>query len=119
MVDHEYLVGVHDVHRQDERPQRVVGDPPAGVAQDVGVADLEVEHAEHVEPRVHAGDDHQPLAGRGRQVEHRNRVDLAAAVHGRDDMEATGRCQRPPVTTTAIAIAHRSPPRRSVTESVE
>ena len=33
------------------------GDPAAGVAEDLGVAGLEAEHPQRVDPGVHAGDD--------------------------------------------------------------
>ena len=58
---------VEQVHAQHQRLQRGVGHPAAGVAEDLGVAGLEAEHAQRVDPGVHAG--HDGDAGVGDAVE--------------------------------------------------
>ena len=60
MVDQRHLFGAEPPLRDRERADHVVGDHPAGVAQDVRLAVLEPERGEDVESRVHAGDDREP-----------------------------------------------------------
>ena len=67
VVDQQDLAGAQHVLGDGQRADGVLGDDAAGVADDVGVADLEPEHAEQRHPRVHAGD-HGHRAGRAHRL---------------------------------------------------
>lgn len=58
--DDEDASYAEQVHAEDQRFERLRGDAPAGVAEDLGVAVLQAEHGERVDPRVHAGDHRDP-----------------------------------------------------------
>ena len=60
---HHNLLGPEHPLRRRERPQRVVGHEPAGVADDVRVAALDPEHRIQVDAGVHARE-HGHLAAR-------------------------------------------------------
>ena len=49
--------------REGEAPLHVVGDAGAGVAEDLGVAGLEPEHGERIDPRVDARHDGERPCG--------------------------------------------------------
>ena len=66
--DHERLLRAEQPVRDDERAQRVVGDEPARVADDVRIALVEPDELRRIESCVHARDDREPPAGRHRQV---------------------------------------------------
>ena len=53
-------VDAEHVARQRQAAQHVVGDPPAGVADDVRLAEVQTEHGEHVDAGIHAGDHGEP-----------------------------------------------------------
>ena len=55
VLDDRHRRGAEDLDRHDQRPQHVVGDPPAGVADDVGVAEVQAEQGVDVEAGVHTG----------------------------------------------------------------
>ncbi len=57
VVDDHHRPGPQEALGEQERPEDVVGDDAAGVAQDVGVARLQPEHAGRVDAGVHAGQD--------------------------------------------------------------
>ena len=67
VADDDDLVGPEQLLADDQRADDVVRGETAGVADDVGVAHLETERPEDVEPRVHAGDDDQTADGGGRE----------------------------------------------------
>ena len=54
--------------REREAPLDVVGDPGAGVAEDLGVTRLEAEHGERVDARVDARHDGERPAGHARSA---------------------------------------------------
>ena len=56
-------VDAEEVHAEDERLECLGGDPATGVAEDLGVAVLEPEHAQRVDARVHAGHDRDTRVG--------------------------------------------------------
>ena len=58
--DDEDALHVEEVHAEHERLEGGVGDPATGVAEDLGVARLQADQPERVDPRVHAGDDRDP-----------------------------------------------------------
>src|SRR5699024_8327969 len=68
VVDEDDLAGAEEALTDDERADLVLGDHPSGVADDVGIALLQSEQAEGVEPRVHARDDGDATRGRHGQV---------------------------------------------------
>src|SRR5204862_178124 len=63
VVDEDDLLRAEQALRDGQRADRVVGDDPARVADDVGVALLQAEYARQHEPGVHARD-HGDLLGR-------------------------------------------------------
>ena len=56
-------VHAEQVHAHHERVQRSLSHPPTWIAEDLRIARLEAEHAERVEPRVHASNDRDPCVG--------------------------------------------------------
>ena len=62
------MPGSEPVRRHHERTDGVVGGPPAGVPEDVSVADRETQQSEQVEARVHAGEDHDVTRRCSRQA---------------------------------------------------
>ena len=46
-----------EVYGEDQGPQRIVGDPGSGVADDLGVAGPQAEHGQRIDPGVDAGQD--------------------------------------------------------------
>ncbi|MEY2754319.1 MAG: ATP-dependent Clp protease proteolytic subunit [Actinomycetota bacterium] len=68
VVDEDDLAGPEEALGEHQRADHVVGDHPAGVADDVGVAVGEAEHLEDVHAAVHAGDDRQVPTGPQREV---------------------------------------------------
>ena len=62
------LLGPQSPLRQRQRSADVLGHQPAGVADHVRLAELEIRRDERVDPAVHAGDDRQPAAGKARVV---------------------------------------------------
>ena len=67
VVDEDELLGAELVMGDDERAQRVFGDDAAGIADDMGVADIQAEGADG-EPRIHAGEDGELAFGTRREV---------------------------------------------------
>src|SRR6202012_1944178 len=61
----DHRVDPEDVGGQGQAPQDVVGHPAAGVADDVGLPQLQAADGEDVDAGVHAGDDGQVEAGPG------------------------------------------------------
>ena len=61
VVDEDHLARLQRALREHQRAQHVVGDDPAGVANDVRVADRQAEQPEDVDARIHAGDDREML----------------------------------------------------------
>jgi hypothetical protein len=62
VVDEHDSGGVQQPLGDDQGPDHVVGDDPAGVADDVRVPRLQPEHRIDVQPCVHAGDDRDTSA---------------------------------------------------------
>jgi len=60
-----YFLGAEQPLRHAQRPQRVVGDEPTCIADDVRVAALQAEHHEQIHPRVHTRQ-HRHLPTRAR-----------------------------------------------------
>jgi hypothetical protein len=68
VVNEHDLLGAEQVLGDRQRPDLVIGDHAARVADDVSVTEPEAKDRIGVEPRIHAGDD-RDLPGRGeRQV---------------------------------------------------
>src|SRR5690606_7888286 len=67
VVDDEHLAGAELALRQRERPQDVVGDDAAGVADEVHLAERQAQGGEQVEAGVHAGHDRGPPGRPGRR----------------------------------------------------
>ncbi len=67
VVDQDDLLRPQQALADGQRADDVVGDHPAGVADDVGFALVETEDAVNVEPGVHARDDRDVFARRQRQ----------------------------------------------------
>src|SRR5579875_72442 len=63
VMDEHDLLGAEQPLGDEERADRVLGDHPAGVADDVSVSLLQTQDPMHVDARVHAGDDGQLLGG--------------------------------------------------------
>jgi len=61
--DDQDPLDAEQVHAEHQRLQGGVGDPAAGVAEDLGVAVHEPEHPQRVDPRVHAGHQRDPGVG--------------------------------------------------------
>ena len=57
VVDQHDLLRPQEALGQDQRPDDVVGDDAAHVAEDVGVAPLQPEDLHRVDPGIHTGDD--------------------------------------------------------------
>lgn len=59
--------GVDTQHMAGKRqtPQDIVGDPPTGVSNHVGLAQVQTERGEHVDAGVHAGHDCEAAARPG------------------------------------------------------
>ena len=57
--------GVHpeNAARKSQAPQHVVGHPAPGVADHVGLPEVQAQHGEDVDACVHAGDDGEPASG--------------------------------------------------------
>src|SRR5581483_4731057 len=68
VVDQHDLLRPEQALRDRERPDRVVGDDAARVADDVRVSLREPQEAVDVEARVHAGDDRDLASRRRRQA---------------------------------------------------
>jgi hypothetical protein len=64
VVDEDDLRGAKQPLTDGQRPDPVVGDHPAGVADHVRVAVREAEDGVHVQPGIHAGDDCDAARGR-------------------------------------------------------
>jgi len=59
VVDQHDLLGAELALGDGDRPDHVAGDDPTGVPEDVGLADVQAQCLEDVEPRVHAGHDRE------------------------------------------------------------
>lgn len=59
----DHGVDAEDVARESKAAQHVVGDPAAGVSDDVGFAKMEPERGKNVDSGVHAGDDGEVAPG--------------------------------------------------------
>jgi hypothetical protein len=66
VVDQDDLLRSQQPLADGQRPDDVVGDDAAGVADDVGFSVVEPEDAIHIEPGIHARDDRDMFAGRQR-----------------------------------------------------
>ena len=96
---------------EHQRPQHVVGHPGAGVAQDLGVAGLQPEHPQRVDPGVHAGQHGQPAGGGASQRGQREAVGeplvgrqhVGEGVVGRHAPETTGHSHQQVQVGTASA----------------
>ena len=77
---------------QGQAAQDVVGDPPAGVADDVGLAQVQAERGEHVDAGVHAGDHGQVPARSG--VGHVGAGGGVALVGGEQPVDLSHACWR-------------------------
>jgi len=65
-----HRTGLEETLREHERAQRVVTRLGSGVAQDVGVAQLQAEGVLRVDAGVHARDDHEMTPGNCRRSDH-------------------------------------------------
>jgi hypothetical protein len=65
VLHHDDGVDAEDVGRQRQAAQHVVGDPAAGVADHMGLAEVQPEGGEDVDAGVHAGDDGEVAARSG------------------------------------------------------
>src|SRR5215212_1015125 len=65
--DHDDLPRAEELLADDERADRVLGCEPAGVSDDVGLADAEPERVLDIDPRVHARQDREARQRRGRE----------------------------------------------------
>jgi hypothetical protein len=85
VLDQGDVTDAEHVHRHGQRPEDVLGQPGAGVAQDMRLAEVEADHVEGVDARVHAGHDGQLAARHGRQVPDavRSGVSLVGREKGR------------------------------------
>src|SRR5207237_1848461 len=106
VVDQQDGPGAEVALGEHERSDDVLGHDPAGVAEDVGVAGGEVEDADGVDPGVHAGDDGQPQAGRGRDAEGPGLPGPADQLL--DDVHRRGIAQEPVAEGTRQPYAARS-----------
>jgi hypothetical protein len=67
VVDENDLVGAEQTLADDQRPDLVVGDDSARIANHVGVAFGQAQQSERVQPCIHTGDDRYVEPRRHRQ----------------------------------------------------
>ena len=111
VLHHHRRVHAEDAAREREAAQDVLGDPSAGVADHVGLAEVQAQHGEDVDAGVHARDDGEVATGPGvRDVGTCGGIGLVGARGVRRSVvmaiarTVTGRTRRP-----ASAAARRNP----------
>ena len=75
--------------RERQAAKHVVGHPAAGVADHVGLAEVQPEDGEHVDAGVHAGEHGEPPSGAG--VEHAG-AGRGVALVGREEPVDLSHC---------------------------